>query len=322
MVTLNYYSFDKILGSQYGTYTKLNNYYREVIDYCFEFYKHSNLKASTIQNRISGASNIFHYFQTLGYESFSNIEENTVVSYFVRDSKPLFSSSRRRSLHSILIAASSKYPECVLIASWIPCIKYSRKNIQYLTDIERDKLISSCENSDNLTCMEKAIGNILIYLGLRACDIAGLGIDDVDWNLETIHIKQNKTNISFELPLLPEVGNSVLEYIEKERQSNSKYLFVRKNGKPIKVFDVYKCASTLFDVACIRMNKGDRRGTHIFRHKVATKLLENKTPLPVISQTLGHTNPNSVQTYLNADIKHTAMCALDISMYPLNWEKN
>ena len=38
MVTLNYYSFDKILGSQYGTYTKLNNYYREVIDYCFEFY--------------------------------------------------------------------------------------------------------------------------------------------------------------------------------------------------------------------------------------------------------------------------------------------
>lgn len=321
MVTLNYYSFDKVLGSQYGTYTKLNRHYQEVVDYCFETYKQSSLKASTVQNRISGAANIFYYFQTLGHKDFSDIEENTVVSYFIQESKPIFSSSKRRSLRSILITASSKYPECALIASWIPSIKTSRKNIQYLTDVERDKLLYACENSVVLTYMEKAIGNILIYLGLRACDIAGLGINDIDWNLEIIHIKQNKTDVTFELPLLTEVGNSILDYIEKERQSDSEYLFVKKDGVPIKVNDVYECASSLFDAADIRMNKGDRRGTHIFRHKVATKLLENKTPLPVISQSLGHTNPNSVQTYLNADIKHTTMCALDISMYQLNWEK-
>jgi site-specific recombinase XerD len=115
-------------------------------------------------------------------------------------------------------------------------------------------------------------------------------------------------------------GNAIYDYITKERNSESEYLFVTKKNVPFKSGNISKCVSKLFKAAGIRQNKTDRRGTHIFRHHLATKLLENEVAQPVISQTLGHTDPVSVQAYLNADIKHLRQCSLSIEDYPLNWE--
>jgi site-specific recombinase XerD len=41
--------------------------------------------------------------------------------------------------------------------------------------------------------------------------------------------------------------------------------------------------------------------------------LENNTPLPVISDILGHSNSESTAVYLKVDIKRLQECALDIS---------
>ena len=71
------------------------------------------------------------------------------------------------------------------------------------------------------------------------------------------------------------------------------------------------------DRADIRKNKGDRRGTHIFRHRAATVMAENNIPAPVISATLGHTSPKALDSYLSADIVHLRECAIDISEYPI-----
>ena len=72
--------------------------------------------------------------------------------------------------------------------------------------------------------------------------------------------------------------------------------------------------------AGIRQDKGDRQGAHIFRHHLATSLLENEVAQPVISKLLGHTDPVSIQAYLSADMKHLRDCALSIEDYPLCWE--
>ena len=68
------------------------------------------------------------------------------------------------------------------------------------------------------------------------------------------------------------------------------------------------------------MGKGDRRGTHIFRHLLAITLLENEVPQPVISSTLGHTSPDSVEAYLSADFKHLQRCGLSIENFPVRKE--
>ncbi|MHB8278252.1 MAG: hypothetical protein ACYDIA_11435 [Candidatus Humimicrobiaceae bacterium] len=45
---------------------------------------------------------------------------------------------------------------------------------------------------------------------------------------------------------------------------------------------------------------------------MATRLLENETPLPVISTILGHKKKESAKVYLSADTEHLRMCALTL----------
>ena len=72
--------------------------------------------------------------------------------------------------------------------------------------------------------------------------------------------------------------------------------------------------------ANIRQNRGDRKGLHIFRHYFATSLLKNGIPQPVISNALGHTSPDSIAVYLNADLVHLKECSLSIGLYPVRKE--
>ncbi|PSR23230.1 MAG: hypothetical protein C7B45_03810 [Sulfobacillus acidophilus] len=55
----------------------------------------------------------------------------------------------------------------------------------------------------------------------------------------------------------------------------------------------------------------------MFRHYLATALLSHGVPQPVISQTLGHTEPHSLETYLSADFPHLKACALSIARRPV-----
>ena len=59
---------------------------------------------------------------------------------------------------------------------------------------------------------------------------------------------------------------------------------------------------------------------HIFRHLLAVTLLENEVPQPVISCTLGHTSPDSVEAYLSADFIHLQGCSLSIEDFPVRKE--
>jgi len=74
------------------------------------------------------------------------------------------------------------------------------------------------------------------------------------------------------------------------------------------------------DAAKIRLNSGDRRGFHLFRHHLAISLLENEVSQPVISQIMGHSSPVSVEAYLSADFRHLKDCALSIDCFPLRKE--
>ena len=62
-------------------------------------------------------------------------------------------------------------------------------------------------------------------LGLRAGDICNLKFSKIDWVEDKIRLNQSKTGEPLVLPLLPEVGNAIWEYIPDERpKRNRTYL--------------------------------------------------------------------------------------------------
>ena len=54
-----------------------------------------------------------------------------------------------------------------------------------------------------------------------------------------------------------------------------------------------------------------RRGMHSLRHTMASMLLENDTPLSIISDILGHADTDSTAVYLKVDVKKLKECSLD-----------
>jgi site-specific recombinase XerD len=66
-----------------------------------------------------------------------------------------------------------------------------------------------------------AILMLLSTYGVRAGEITALRLDDVDWRNEIIRIRHNKTGATSYLPLLPDVGEAMLQYLTEVTPPNS-----------------------------------------------------------------------------------------------------
>ncbi len=161
---------------------------------------------------------------------------------------------------------------------------------------------------------------IALYTGLRGCDIAGLTLDAIHWDRDFIDIRQQKTEIPFELPLTTVVGNAIYDYLTAERpHTESRHIFVSHHKPYDRLINrsIGNVAALIMKVAGIRQSKGDRKGFHIFRHHLATALLGNGVPQPVISKTLGHTSPDSLESHIRADFPHLKECSINIERFPV-----
>ena len=304
-----------------GAYPLLSPEFKSVIDYYCEAEKKRGKKVTTIYTESHNTSTFFLSLQQKGIDSLVKITEEAVLSIFMSPDETLIRScSYKKNITAVLKACIPHYPEvCPRILAFLPALRETRKNIQYLTSEEIQKVKETLANGENpLTLCDKAIGMLALYTGLRGCDIAGMTIDSIDWNRDLIYIRQQKTEFSLELPLTAVVGNAIYDYLTCERpQREIMYLFVSQH-RPydrLKSRSIGNIAVRIMKAAGIRQAKGDRKGFHIFRHHLATALLGNGVPQPVISRILGHTSPDSLEAYLSADFPHLKECSITIEHF-------
>jgi integrase len=192
-----------------------------------------------------------------------------------------------------------------------------------VTPEEVNDIHETLNNGDNLSLRDTAIGLLLFFTGIRGCDIAFLEFNSIDWNKEEIRLVQQKTSNNLVLPLTITIGNAIYDYITKERPKIvDTHIFLNeiKPYSPVKAHTIRNVSKKLYKAAGVRQSKGDRRGTNLFRHNLATTLVGNGITRPVISDILGHSDPNSLDRYLFADVIHLRECALSIENFPINEE--
>ncbi len=284
------------------------------------------LKKSTISVAFQCVVSFLHYMQYLGLTTLREIKEENVLDFFFSsDEHQKRGCTCKRHIKKALEYYAEKHPESRGVATYLPNIKGARKNIQYLTREEISKVKLALNDYDNaLDYRDRAVGTLLLYTGLRSCDIANLKMEDIRWKEDVIILYQQKTGAGLALPLRPIVGNAIFNYVSNERPQvvgGNLFLSKKQPHKGIRAMKISNgIVGRIFNIAGIRLNKGDRRGSHIFRHHLAISLLENEVPQPIISNTLGHESPQSTETYLNADFAHLKECAIDISKYPISEE--
>lgn len=160
--------------------------------------------------------------------------------------------------------------------------------------------------------------------GLRISDIIGLRFCNIDWKNNRIALVQGKTQRHVEFPLSEEVGNAIIDYLKFSRPKiNEPYVFLTVTAPH---HQLSKTGLNRIITEC--MEKADisfeerKKGSHILRHSLATNLLAEKEPLPVISEILGHSSTESTKCYLRVDFIQLKQCALEVSCVPSSFYKN
>jgi integrase len=309
-----------------GAYTKLEPTFKSFVDYFYQNELNRGVEKTTSKVWKNEASCFLLFLQESGMHRLSDVKEEAVLSFFVSDNmKPIRGSGYRWTIaHFLRTCSPLDVAGCKKALSFVPMLRRTRKNIQYLTAEEHQKIIGALgDMSNTLTLRERAIGQIAINYGMRSGDIAALELDSINWNREIISVIQRKTQQPLELPLLTIVGNAIYDYLKQERPANNcTALFLTLNApfRKISGESVWRVSESIMQTLGIRQDKGDKKGFHISRHHLVTTLMGKGVPQPVISAIVGHTHSSSIESYSYADHVHLKKCALSIECYPVSSE--
>lgn len=202
--------------------------------------------------------------------------------------------------------------------SMLPNPHYNRQSrlpSSYSSD-EVLRLLESIDLGNPCGIRDYAIILLIARLGLRSSDVANIRFSNIDWENDIIRIIQVKTGNPLELPLLEDVGEAIIRYLQNNRpKTESDHVFVMQKP-PYTAFSPNAVGSLVrnhLQKSGIHL-EGKKKGSHTLRHSLASRLLEHGIPLPVISEILGHTNTETTMTYLRIDITELKKCALEVAI--------
>lgn len=177
------------------------------------------------------------------------------------------------------------------------------------------KLLESIDRGNPIGKRDYAILLLVAKLGIRVGDIINLKLSHLDWHGKKISFTQQKTGVDVSFPILNDIGWAIIDYLKNGRPvSDSPYLFLRSYAP----YDRFGENANLHNIivkytrkANISVPRRGRQGLHSFRHTLASTMLANGVPLPVISEVLGHVNSKSTSVYLRTNMEELKQCAVD-----------
>lgn len=180
---------------------------------------------------------------------------------------------------------------------------------QVLSQDQLHQLLRSFDQKSLGGRRDFAMAMCLSGLGLRAAEVAGLIIDDLDWTAMTLRLRQTKQRRERLLPLPPEVAQAVTDYLEHGRPGcRARALFVRHRapiGEPLQPHHVQSAMRLAFARCEINCS-----GTHILRHSWATLAHRRGASLKLIADMLGHRSLNTTNRYAHVNIEELRQVAL------------
>lgn len=195
-------------------------------------------------------------------------------------------------------------------------IKYVRnkKIPSVYTAEEVERIIAAIDRTHPQGKRDYAMVLLAARYGLRVSDIIGLRFCNLCWERNRIEIVQQKTGKRVTLPLSEEVGSALVEYIRHARPDiGIPYVFITAHAPYKELGSDVLCANIAEWMRYAGIDStGKKKGPHALRHSLATNLLGLNSPLPVISEILGHASTDSTLVYTRVSIDMLRQCALDV----------
>lgn len=221
------------------------------------------------------------------------------------------------ALRSFLRFASGDGLVDAAVLAAVPTVK-SRKHtrIPSIWDpAEVTRILDAIDRGNPSGKRDYAIILLVTRLGLRSIDVKRLEFSDFDWPGNRLSIVQAKNGRRVWLPLLKDVGWAVIDYVRSGRPvTDCRQVFLRHTA-PIGPFSDQDHLDQILvkhaRAAHVPVGEKRRHGMHSLRHSLATRMMEDGTPIEQIADILGHQSVGSTGVYLKSSLGLLAKCALD-----------
>lgn len=152
---------------------------------------------------------------------------------------------------------------------------------------------------------------LFCLLGLRAGEVVGLKIDDIDWQQGQLCITGIKTRRDRVVPLILEVARVLADYIQHGRPSYPSQVVFLRTIAPIGPFadggNLWRTVNKYLTMAGI---VSSLRGPHMLRHSLATHLINHGVTVKEIADILGHISIETTGIYAKVQISRLHRVAL------------
>lgn len=272
----------------------------------------------TTEHYVKQSSYLMDYLAAQGMDDFTEVTLDTVNAY-IRTLAGFSYKTVEQHICSLRAFFRFLYQEGTVpddFTAKMPMVKARKQTAipSVWTHEELKQLIGAIDRGSPKGRRDYAIILIACRLGLRCTDIKNLCFENFNWTEKKLCFTQSKTGQPIELPLVPDVGWAVIDYLKYGRPKvDSSRIFVRHMA-PFLPFAEGDHMDQLIRAYMVKAHipmRGKHRGMHSLRHTMASVLLEKDTPLPVISDIIGHLDTNSTAVYLKVDMERLAECPLD-----------
>jgi site-specific recombinase XerD len=162
-------------------------------------------------------------------------------------------------------------------------------------------VLASCDRDSAVGRRDYAILMLLSRLGLRAGEVIGITLDDVDWRAGELRVVGKAAHVE-KLPLPADVGAAMADYVRHGRARTScRHLFITVRA-PFTGLALNTSVSWIVTKACRRAGI-EPFGPHRLRHAVACDLLAEGASLAEIGQLLRHRTERATAIYAKADVE-------------------
>jgi site-specific recombinase XerD len=173
---------------------------------------------------------------------------------------------------------------------------------RYILNDDVERVIASCDLATPRGVRNRAVLLLLARLALRAGDVAGLHLEDIDWDKSLIRVA-GKTRHAVALPLPQDAGDALLAYIERARPVvASTKIFIRTIA-PFVPFTSSSPITIIVREALKRagVDNPNLRGAHLLRHSAATNMLRKGATLDAVGTILRHRSADTTAIYAKVD---------------------
>ena len=165
---------------------------------------------------------------------------------------------------------------------------------------EVQQLLRAVDTSTTRGLRDHAMLLMMSAYGLGAGEVIRLQLNDIDWNAGSLRVSRPKTGVNFVLPLLAPVARVLARYLRQGRPPNTptRHVFVQAKVP----FDAFTASSAVRHILAKHARAAGIQapylGSHLLRHSNAARQLDVGTRARVLSDLLGHRDPESVSAYV------------------------